>query len=85
MGTDGISLRPSPHPSSSDGGNGWLRQYALYYRDRSQNTDRHERPSGRFPLIFIEPIRKQQSNANAKRNPSSSDQHNLGDRESSLC
>ena len=60
-------------------------KHARYYGDRSQDTDCHERPSCPFALILGEPIRNQQTEANAKRNAGSSDQHDLGDRKTSLC
>ena len=64
---------------------GWLRKHASYYRDRRHDTDSKERPSCRFPLIFIEPIRNQQTEANAQCNPRSGDQHDFWNRNRSLC
>jgi hypothetical protein len=57
-------------------------QAALQYRDRSQDTEPQERPPCPFSLIFIEPIRNQRADANAKRNPSSYtlDSHGCGAR-----
>ena len=62
-----------------------LTEHAPDYRDRGQDADCQERPSCRFPLILVEPIRNQQANASAERNPCSSDQHHLRNCESSLC
>jgi len=64
--------------------NGWFRKHIRDQRDRTQDPDCKERPSRRFPLIVIKPIRKQQTDADAKRNPSSDEQHDLGDGETSL-
>jgi hypothetical protein len=64
----GLSLRVRANP----GGNGWLRKQVLQYWDCGQDTDCQERPTRRSPLIFIEPIRQEQTDPNAKGNPSSS-------------
>ena len=67
------------------GGNRRFRKHTPCDRNRAQDTHGQERPPCPLPLIFIEPIRDQQAKASAKRNPGSSDQHDLGDRKTSLC
>jgi hypothetical protein len=55
-----------------------LPKQAFYDRDSAQDANPQKSKPCRLPLISIEPIRDQQTQADTERNPRSSDHHDFG-------